>query len=286
MTISSPPAPLAATLERIRPLDEHYLTAEVGALEPGWFRAADLAVPDSPLLAEGLARQTALHPGMPPRTAGAFFIGEYAWYVFAAAVGAYLAERRVPDLAPERVALRFQRYIWVEEGESGPAERIDVRFLSTRCAVLPADPAAGQLDVTVVPDRDALRTQFRAALEAHLTPLIAQIHARTGFGPQAQWRLVSDACAALFLNLGKALGDAERAQAEGLAFVKAPGSPLHNPQTGYFTVDHNGQCTTFRARGGCCRYYTVPPGEKCTLCVLRPPEERAARLRTYLERVS
>jgi hypothetical protein len=278
--------PLLATLERIRPLDEHYLTAEVGAPEPGWFCAADLVVPGSPLLVEGLARQTALYSGMQPRTAGAFFIGEYVWYVFAAAVGAYLAEQRVPDLAPERLALRYRSYTWEGEGESTPAERIDVRFRSPRCATLPADPAANQRDVTVLPDRDALREQFRTALEAHLTPLIAQIHALTGFGPRAQWNLASDACAALFLNLGKALGDAERAQAEGLAFVKAAGSPLNNPQTGYFTVEHNGRCATFRARGGCCRYYTLPPGEKCTLCVLRPPEERDARLRAYLERVS
>lgn len=285
MTISLP-HPIAATLTRIRPLDEHYLTAEVGALEPGWFCAADLLAADSPLLAEGLARQTALHPGMPPRTAGSFFIGEYVWYVFAAAVGAYLAEQRVPDLAPEHLALRYQSYTWEGEGESTPAERIDVRFLRARCAALPADPAADQLDVTILPDHIALRDHLRTSLEAHLAPLVAQIHALTGLGPTAQWRLVADGCAALFLNLGKALGDAEQAQAEGLAFVKAAGSPLNNPQTGYFTLEHNGTCATFRARGGCCRYYTVPPGEKCTMCVLRPPAERDARLRAYLERVS
>jgi hypothetical protein len=73
--------------------------------------------------------------------AGAFFVGHYVWYLAAAAIGCYLAERRVPDLAPEQVALRYSSYTWEQDGATGTAERIDVRFLSGRFAALPGDSA-------------------------------------------------------------------------------------------------------------------------------------------------
>ncbi|GAB4198063.1 MAG: hypothetical protein OHK0022_16900 [Roseiflexaceae bacterium] len=54
---------------------------------------------------------------------GSFFAGEYAWYLLAAAVVAYPAEGRVPDLAPAHMALRLSSYTWTKGGESGETER-------------------------------------------------------------------------------------------------------------------------------------------------------------------
>jgi hypothetical protein len=276
--------PLSTTLAQLTTIDAHYLSAEVGLPEAGWFSAQDLVFGNDALLAEGLARQTLHHPTIKRRTCGSFFIGDYSWHVFATTLAAYFATRRVPDLDPANILLRYCTYAWEEDGESGESERISVRFLSERCAVLPDDPAADHPNTLILPDADALRSWLRTSLEAHLTPLISRIKLVTGLGVQAQWNLVADSCAALFLHVGQALGDPSRGQAEGLAFINAPGSPLKNPNTGYFTVEYAGHCETFRMRGGCCRYYTLPDQEKCSTCVLRSPEERRQRLTDYLTR--
>lgn len=282
MTTMRDTAPLASTLAQVSALDGQYMSAETGMLEAGWFRADELVGAGASVLEEGLARQTAHYPGAERRTCGSFFIGEYAWYVFAAAIAAYLAERRVPDPAPANMALRYRTYTWEEGGETGESERIDVRFLSGRFVALPDDPAADHPDALVLPNLAALREWLRVELEAHLSPLIDRIYAATRLGKHAQWNLVADACAALFLHAGQVLGDPVRAQSEGLAFVKVAGSPLHNPDTGYITLEWAEHCETFRTRGGCCRYYTLPDSDKCTTCVLRPAEERDQRLRDYL----
>jgi hypothetical protein len=277
------PLTLAQTLSRVAQVDEN-LIASIGAAEADWFPAAILLNSEVDCLQAALDRQAAHHPHMEARTKASYFIGEYAWYVAASAVGAYLAEKRVPDLATENVALRFQRYTWHEDGASGEADRIEVRFLSTRCAVLPDDPLADDPDNCVLPTTDSLREWMRQSLEAHFAPLIDRVSAETRLSRHALWLLVADSCAALFLHLGKQSECQEVAMRDGLTFVKAPDSPMNNPKTSYVTVDYNGHCETFRARGGCCRYYTLSEtgADYCSTCVLRKPEDRDARLRAYL----
>lgn len=282
-TLALSGSPLAVTLDRVGALSEG-LTAELGPLDAGWLPAAALLDPDSPELAEALAQSVARYPGAEPRVSGAFFINTYAWYMPAVAIAAYLAAGRVPDLTPENVALRYQTYTWHYGDESGESERIDVRFLSGRFATLPNDPAADHPDALILPDAEALRDWLRTGLEAHLAPLIEAVAARTHLGRRAQWTLAADDIAALFLHIGKQLGDEARGRAEGLALVKADASPLCNPNTSYVTVEAGGCCESFLARGGCCLYYRLHPGENCTTCVLRPAAERDQLLRDYLAR--
>lgn len=276
-------APLTATLGHVGALDDDFAAA-LEPLEPGWFPATALLAPGSTELAEGLVRSIARYPRAERRVSGSLFINAYSWYLPAAAIAAYLAERRVPDLSMENVALRYRTYTWHEDGESGEGERIDVRLLSGRFAALPDDPDAGHPDAHILPDAAALRDWLRTGLEAHLGPLFEAVAAQTCLGRRAQWNLAADSLALRFLDAGRQLGDAARGQAEGLALVKAAGSPLRNPKTGYVTVAAGGYCETFRARGGCCLYYRVDPGENCTTCVLRAAAERDQRLRDYLVR--
>lgn len=276
--------PLAATLKRVTVVDENAY-ADIGSLEAGWFLAADLLVPRLTRLEEALARQAVQHPEMEARTRGSYFLGEYSWYVPDAVIAAYLAERRVPDLSLKNLALRSRTYTWHEGAESGEAERIDMRLLNGRFACLPDDPAAAHPDATVLPDADALHEHLRVSLEAHLTPLIERVHLLTRLGHHAQWCLVADSVAALFLHKVRALNDEAGGKAEGLAFIKAAEAPMNNPNTSYISLHYLDHRATFRARGGCCRYYTVSKTGKdyCSTCVLRKPEDRDARLLAYMQ---
>lgn len=273
--------PLAVTLARIASIAGS--PAEVGTLEADWFLASALYEPDSSRLTQALARQAVSYPQMDVRTQAAYFINQYSWYLPATAITAYLTEQRVPDLVPTNVALRIVRYTWHHEGKSGEAEQLHIRFLGGSFACLPDDPAANHPDAVILPDQKALRDWLRTTLEAHFSPLIGQVATLTRLGRNAQWRLVADSCALLFLYAGRALNAELFGISEGHTLIQAPHSPLANPQTGYITLSCEGQTDTFRTRGGCCRYYTVSEvGEKCSTCVLHKPEDRDRLLLQYL----
>jgi hypothetical protein len=281
--------PLAVSLERIRVRDENCIV-DIGSVEDGWIPVEELLHASSPTISTLLARQTMYHPNLERLSQGSLLINKYSWDVFGSAISMYLAESRVPDLSPQNMAVRFVTYTWYEGGESGQADRVEVRFLSPRFAALPNDPDAGHPDAMVMPNSDALREWLRTSLEAHMQHIIEAVHAQTRLSRGAQWNLVADSCAALFLYVGKALSDEERGKTQGWAFIKADCSRMRTAKTEYITLtytDNNNvdHCETFRARGGCCRYYTVSDdAEKCSTCVLLTPEERNARLLAYLSK--
>ena len=76
------------------------------------------------------------------------------------------------------------------------------------------------------------------------------------------------------------------ARRDALSILKQPSSPLANPQLAYLELtlpdpsrpDRPLATRTVRARGGCCRYYTVAGGERCATCVLWRPQERDRRI--------
>ena len=279
-----PTHPLTETLARVAHA-ANYFYGEIGGLETGWFLASDLIQENSAALEAALAFQATNHPNMDARSRGSYFIGEYTWFVPGVAVTAYMTERRVPDLSLENLALRFNKYTWHENGESGEGDRLEVRFLSGRFAALPDDPAAQHPDAVIVPDVNALRDWLRTSLETHLTPLIERINASTRLGRHAQWCLVADSCASLFLHGGTVIKDEAHGLAEGRAFIKAAGSPMKNPKTDYVSLQYLEHRDTYLTRGGCCRYYTfAEDGEKCSTCVLRKPEERDQLLLDYMSR--
>lgn len=275
--------PLAAAFSRITELTpNHY--SDLGALEDGWFPASDLLKEDSPALETALARQATDYPQMEIRTRGSYFIGEYTYYVPIALIAGYLTMQRVPDFSLENIAIRFGKYTWHSGEHSGEANRLEARFLSNRFAVLAGDPAADHPDAIVLADKAAMREWIRASLETHITPLVDRIAAVTRLGRSAQWNLVADACASLFLSVGQNLGIPDESQAEGMSFIKSPDSIMKSARTHYVTLHYEEHADTFCSRGGCCRYYTVAENaHKCSTCVMNTPEERDERLLGYMK---
>lgn len=214
---------------------------------------------------------------MDAKTRAAYLVGDIAW-AFGLNLGAlHLAGRGLPDIEAGAIAAAPQWYRWEEDGESGESLRFTLRLLRA--------PEA----VHVPLDIDGVR----ALVVAVHTPLIEALFAMTRLGRSAMWRLVADAIAAGWLSVGKRVGLEDRAMADANAIIRAPGSPLVNKQTGFIEIvvrdeaepEQIRACEWFRARGGCCRYYTTAEsaGEYCTTCVLRPAESRDQRLHDYVK---
>ncbi|WP_026370887.1 IucA/IucC family C-terminal-domain containing protein [Kallotenue papyrolyticum] len=271
---------LTATLARLERLAPTLGAPLIERPTDGWMAARDW-ISDRRRLDDALAHIAATYrvPDWQPTTryrhvVAAFLINSYAWFLPAAAIAAYLTEKRVPDLDPDNVVVRLR-----SPDEGGLFE---IGLLSSRMAVLPDDPAAGAAEATVLHDTVQLRAWLRRRIEAHMAPLIEAVHRHTGFSRRAQWNLVADDCAALFLWIGQRIGAEERACVEGRAFVGAAGSPMQASRTAYITLDVGGQRHTFRKRGGCCLYYRLPGGQHCSTCALLPAQEREQRLRASI----
>lgn len=169
---------LMTTCKRISELNPD-MAVEVGSLEQGWFRASELTQPGSTLLKQGLSlAANRYQAAMDRRTMAAFLIGRYAFDVPAIVVASYLFEVRVPVFTPDNVALRFETCTWKNNGTTGEHDRLRVRLLSDRMAVLSDDTANGQDGVVVMNDRTALRDALRASVEAHMSPLIEVVCAK------------------------------------------------------------------------------------------------------------
>ena len=262
------------------------LTSSIGDLEEGWTSAAALADPRSSLLAELLEYQTRFQRGVDPRTQAAYLISYLGNLVSAAVIVPLLKSSVVADFTPPVLACRFDDYPDEFRGQTVQMKRASIRFLTGRCWTDEIEKCAWP-DMSVLSDRASLREKLRAMIEDHFAPLIETLAGMTRLSRAAQWRLVGDCVSAVFLETGKLLDIEETAKADAMAVLKVPGSPLNNAQLHYFDLpipvgpgpDAPVEIRSFRARGGCCRYYLTEGGHLCTSCVLEKPAERNRRIR-------
>jgi hypothetical protein len=215
--------------------------------------------------------------GMDARTRAAYLAGYVSWALGRVLAAFSLCGPGIPDLPLSAWRLKAERYEWRIGEDSGTALRFRVRL------AVSSTEAFGPL----VGDR-----RRRALLDHLHETLIVQLRDETGLSLGALRRLVADGLAAAWLDVGKRLGCAEAAMADILALIKHRDSALYNSKTGFVSVsvahpsrpDLPPACDWYRARGGCCRYYTTPAsaGSYCTTCVLRSPASRDQRLADYL----
>lgn len=254
--------PLAATIRRAT---EQYRDLEMsfGPLPDGWWRASDVIL-NPEAVSDLLDQVCAIYQIDDRQVAASCLVLGYFWYPMAAAVACYLLEQRVPNLAPDAIAMRSQG---------------GVTFLSPSCWVLPDDPAVGEPDVCVAADRDELRRRLVEPFEVHATRLFPTLRAVAPYGIPAMRANYFDRLASVVLWLAELFGDDDLARHEVPAMVA-----LLNPKsrTGLVEIEHAGRRRIFLQRGGCCLIYRIPSGEKCATCRLRPAAEREALLRDYL----
>ncbi|TRA97366.1 ferric iron reductase [Rhizobium rhizogenes] len=249
-----------------------------GAMLPGWTTAAELFSSPS-ALQEFLDYEGSFDPGVDLKSRAAFLMSDYCYIFFMATVPLLVGRGIVPDMSPDAFSLQFYTHHGEHDGEPMTVRRARVRLLSPQIF---ADRDDGPH--STVTDHAGLCEHFRMGVEQHFHPLVEALAKRTGFSKNAQWRLVGDAIAGRFLDVGRRFGCLADALSTAMAIVKVQGSPLNNRQLGYFDLTLHDSALkepftyTFRARGGCCRYYTVVGAEKCPTCVLKSSDERDACL--------
>lgn len=215
---------------------------------------------------------------MDDRTRAAYLVGYVSWAVGRALAACELAFGGLPEVAAEAFRIAPLWRDWEADGERGRS----------------LDFAIG---VDIDPEQPLVLCEAGAAraLMADINaPLVEQLRVATGISRGALWRLIADGYAAAWLTVGKALGREAEAMRRAVALLGGEGSPLNNGKTGFVEIrvsdpdDPTRQVSDwFRARGGCCRYYTTPDsgGTYCSTCVLRSAESRDDLLASYLRRV-
>ncbi len=247
---------------------------EMGSAEPGWITAEALFA-DAAVLEEHLDFHKAFHHGADRKTCAAALIIDHGQAVAIASVALFVGFGIVADFSPPHIALRFEMGESEHDGHVHKVRHTHIRYLSSAFWT-PEDP-------------DELARLYRRGIEDHFRPLIARLRDRTGLSRTALWRLVADAIAGRFLEAGRHFDRLTEAKASAMAILKQPGSPLNNRQLHYFDLTvrdgtDRAHTHTFRARGGCCRFYMVESGTLCPTCVLNPADRRDAELRLAMRR--
>jgi hypothetical protein len=260
---------------------------EVGGMEPGWVTAETLFA-DRAALEEQLDFYNALHHGTDRKTCAAGLIIDQGQAVAVATVALFAGFGMVPDFSPSQFALRFETGESTHDGHVHQVRHTQARFLSPAFRTLRAEDARHP-DARALTDRDGLVSLYRSGIETYFRPLVTRLREMTGLSRTALWRLIGDAIAGRFLEAGRHFNCLAEAKASAMAILKQPGSPLNNRQLHYFDLtvrdgENRSFSHTFRARGGCCRFYRVDSGTLCPTCVLKPAERRDAELRLAMRR--
>ncbi|MBA2738055.1 MAG: (2Fe-2S)-binding protein [Nocardioidaceae bacterium] len=180
------------------------------------------------------------------------------WYLAAVtvpAVGLFHLDRRVPELAPGRLALRLDvpgsppAATALEPGEFG---------------CLPRDPAASEVGARVVDDLEALVTVLRTQLNDHAAHLMDAYAQTTRIGRHGLWAAVTDAVDVAFLVAGWVGGDMARAAADAAHTLGA--APLVGESTLHQIEDERGRSHWTRRRYSCCYLYRAPGQTACVTC--------------------
>jgi hypothetical protein len=263
-------AALRETLARVC-AGNPYVKIQHGPPE-GWLGAAALVADGAPHLDRLLAQVGAEAETERSDVMASFFFGGYGWLLASIGVGCFLVDRRVPSLAAEDVAFRFEK--------TGHAA--EAALFSNRLTVLPDDPTVGDPAVTVVPNVPTLRAALRRVPEAHLAPVVAAVRARAPLGTRALWLSVADDIAGSVVEHGKGEDQPVAALREEIAALVGAAGAAWRGRTGVIEIEADGRREAFMARASCCLNDKLAASAHCVTCPLVPAEERYRRLQAYM----
>ncbi|WP_200834321.1 (2Fe-2S)-binding protein [Amycolatopsis alkalitolerans] len=189
----------------------------------------------------------------PARTTAGYVM---SWYLHVPAYTAAMLlyhERRVPLLHPAELAFRLA-------GDRPHPDGIAVLGGEFYC--LPADPAAGRREATVVPDERALAAALRVRYVAHAAKFVRAYGPVSRLGRRTLWAAATDALENSLWWAGRQNGDEGAGVADAALVLDARHAPLTSPSKLYLDGD-NGWT---RQRESCCFSYLLPGEAECAEC--------------------
>ena len=221
---------------------------------------------DCVLLSSWLREHRQLWEGMDDKAGAAVLLGGVSSELLEAILASAPKAAQISWPQASDVSLDLTWAAWIEGGTSTPVLTYRVEITSTT---------------------DGRWTKPAQAIAELHGPLVAALARTSNLGARALWRIVTDSVAQACLDNGRRRGAATAGMGLAREILDDRTSPLFNRQWGFFEIEArrpDGRCIRewFRARGGCCRYYTTAGGATCSTCVLRDPASRDAILRDWL----
>ncbi len=257
---------MAAVESAVTSLSIEILDASNSAWPPTPWIGCDQALSDPAFfswwqkrVARRLAKQYAPAPGkahVPDRTTAGYVLRCYP--IIPGYLGALLfhSARRVPWLAPQRLAFRL---------DAAAVKGIALRQGRFWC--LYNDPEAGHHDALPVPHEAALGAILRQQVIAHAARFLAVYGPLVRFGRHAQWATVTDVLDKAFLFAGQSFGSPQAGAADAQLVLGDGESPLTSSSTICQVIDDRGREHWTRRRGTCCFLYAMPGVEHpCASC--------------------
>jgi hypothetical protein len=263
--------PLAQTFARVREVNA-YLQVHLGTPEDReHWPLASLCDPASPALAEHLAIMAREYTTGHPEVLVRFYFNGVAYTLASAAVGAFMVDRRVPNLDLASLSLTVGSW-------GGPDSLI---LGDTRFHCLADDPAADHADAIPVANHDALRDHLREGLIAAYAPVIATLRQRGRVGARALWIAAAETCAGVLVDALPQDTSELAAQTEVRALISQAGSTLRaKPEV---IALRAGEKRGLVALGNdCCCNFRIAGETYCNSCPHRPRAERIAALQAWI----
>ncbi|MEU8685367.1 (2Fe-2S)-binding protein [Streptomyces sp. NPDC048611] len=201
-----------------------------------------------------------------PDVVASFALHRYAWPACLLITLPWFLHRRVPHLPVQDVSVRREPL------------RMAVRLSAFAC--LPDDPAAALPGARVVPDEEALRAEVRAAVAAHLGPVLDGFRTRVRRGPRALWGMASDEIVEGLWYVAQLLGEEPRARIALERLLPGATAPYVGGAAFRELTGPGGEALPTRDRASCCMYYTLRPEDTCVTCPRTRDEDRVRRLTT------
>lgn len=234
----------AGVLDRVTATVD-YLRVSVGEAEGDWLDC-DRLTSDADVLGE-LARATAAGRGTDrDDVAMSLLVQGYAFRIASVAIGAWLLDDAVLDVAPERLAITLGRH-----------RPNAVRFDEVRL-VAADEPLAGL---------------HAALVDGHLAPLVRTAHDACRVGEALLWSNVGASCASSF---GAFMGPLADRRAEIRERASAFFDAARPELAGSGRLVPVGTRWAWERRA-CCLWYKASGGSRCADCSLWTDEERRAR---------